>query len=72
MELRLANQTRSGAEVQLWPMEWRALITALPRGPDGRRIAAVIQAAPLEETQPVRIAFGTRDLDVIEMAAAQV
>ena len=72
MELRIANQTRSGAEVQLWPMEWRALITVLPRGPDGRRIAAVIQAAPLEGTQPVRIAFGTRDLDVIEVAAVQV
>ncbi|MDQ3540353.1 MAG: hypothetical protein M3440_06660 [Chloroflexota bacterium] len=72
MEIRLANQTRIGADVQLWPMEWRALLTALPRGPDGQRIAAVIQAAPLEVTQPVRIAFDTRDLALIEVAAAQV
>ncbi len=72
MEIRIANQTRSGAEVQLWPMEWRALLTVLPRGPDGQRIAAVIQAASLEGTQPVRIAFGTRDLALIEAAAAQV
>ncbi len=53
-------------------MEWRALVTALPRGPDGQRIAAVIQAASLEGTQPVRIAFGVRDLALIEAAAAQV
>ncbi len=72
MEIRIANQTRSGADVQLWPMEWRALLTALPRGPDGQRIAAVIRAAPLEGARPVRIAFGTRDLALIEAAAAQV
>ncbi len=53
-------------------MEWRALLTVLPPGADGRRIAAVIQAAPLEVTQPVRIAFGTRDLALIEVAAVQV
>ncbi len=72
MNLRLANQTRSGAEVQLWPMEWRALLTALPISPVGQRIAAVIKATSLEGDRPVRIAFDTRDLDAIEAAAAKV
>ncbi len=72
MELRLANQTQSGAEVQLWPMEWKALLAVLPLVPDGQRIEAMIRAVPLEGVQPVRIAFSTWDLGLIEAAATRV
>lgn len=74
MPLFLANQTDEGGDVQMWPVEWRAILSTLTRVRGGDRLEPVIrerlQGANL--AAPIRITLTTPQIDILDEAQRQI
>ncbi len=73
MDIRIANPTSTGGDVQLWPVEWQALIAVLSTTREGVVIASRIRAdVPMMITMPVRLTMTDEEIAVLEAATARV
>lgn len=74
MPLFIANQTSQGGDVQMWPVEWRAVLSTLNRVRGGDRLEPVIrerlQGANL--AAPIRISLTAPQIEVLDEAQRQI